>query len=174
MEERVVLVDEQNNELGTAPKATVHTSNTPLHRGFSCFLFNNKNKLLLTQRALTKKTFPGVWTNTVCGHPAPGESAVKAAKRRLADELGIIVENIKEISPYRYRFADSNGIVENEICPIIVTFSDENPKPNKDEIEAFRWIPWQEFLTEIKNSPQGYSPWSVEEAKIIEMKRLRD
>lgn len=158
--ELVVLIDEQNKEIGTAPKDMVHTKNTPLHRGFSLFLFNAKNELLLTRRVRTKKTFPGVWTNTVCGHPAPGESTADAAKRRLKDELGIVTD-VKEVAPYRYRFADANGIVENEICPILVSHAD-------NEIEEWKWMPWQEFLIEIKNNPQKYSPWSVEEATILE------
>ncbi|MBI5465568.1 isopentenyl-diphosphate Delta-isomerase, partial [Candidatus Gottesmanbacteria bacterium] len=87
--ELVVLVDEENRQIGTADKDGIHTQSTPLHRGFSLFLFNSKNELLLTQRALNKQTFPGVWTNTVCGHPGPGESNVDAARRRLYKELGI-------------------------------------------------------------------------------------
>lgn len=170
MEELVVLVDEQNNEIGTAPKATVHTQNTPLHRGFSLFLFNSKGEFLLTQRAKTKKTFPGIWSNTVCGHPGLGESVVDAAKRRLNDELGITnyeLKEIKEIAPYRYRFADANGIVENEICPILVGHSDVDPKPDSREIEEWKWVGWQEFLEEIKRNPQAYSPWSRAEAVIL-------
>lgn len=174
--EFVVLVDEQNNEIGTAPKDTVHTIQTPLHRGFSLFLFNAKNELLLTRRALTKKTFPGVWTNTVCGHPGPNESVVDAAKRRLKDELGIVLglipgrqgsTLIREVAPCRYRFADQNGIVENEICPILVAHADVRPQPNKNEIEEWRWIPWQKFLEEIKTHRKEYSPWSAEEATIL-------
>jgi isopentenyl-diphosphate delta-isomerase len=87
--EQVILVDEQNNEIGVAPKDTVHTDKTPLHRAFSLFLFNNKNQLLVTQRALNKKTFPGVWTNSVCGHVSPGEETVTAVKRRVQEELHI-------------------------------------------------------------------------------------
>lgn len=179
MTELVVLVDDKNHEIGTAPKETVHTKNTPLHRGFSLFLFSSKNELLLTRRALTKKTFPGVWTNTVCGHPGPGESAVEAAERRLKEELGIDlsfkrgplamqgVPLIRVVAPYRYRFADANGMVENEICPVLVAHSDAEPKPVKTEIEDYRWIDWQEFLKEIKKNPQKYSPWSREEAFLI-------
>src|SRR3972149_7515079 len=87
--ELVVLVDEENNVLGTAPKDQVHSAATPLHRGFSVFLFNQQGELLITQRADSKKTFPGIWTNTVCGHPLPGESTAEAASRRLKVELGI-------------------------------------------------------------------------------------
>ena len=165
--EQVVLVDDNNQEIGTADKATVHTANTPLHRGFSLFLFNSQKELLLTQRALTKKTFPGIWTNTVCGHPAPGETPVDAAKRRLREELGIIVQEVKEVAPYRYRFADQNGIVENEICPVLMACSDQNPDPHIHEVEAWKWIGWEEFLIEINEHPQKYSPWCREEVKLV-------
>lgn len=171
--EQVVLVDDDNKEIGLADKAVVHTTDTPLHRGFSLFLFNSKKELLVTQRALTKKTFPGVWTNTVCGHPAPGETAVAAAKRRLKDELGISVDQIKEVAPYRYRFADSNGIVENEICPLLVAYSNDIPKPDPDEIEGYTWMLWDDFLDAIKKNPAGFSPWCVEEAKLV-AKSLRE
>jgi len=167
MNELVVLVDEQNTPIGTAPKDSVHTKDTPLHRGFSLFLFSSKKKLLLTKRSARKKTFPGVWTNTVCGHPGPGESAIDAAKRRLYQELGIDVTDIKEVSPYRYRFADKNGIVENEICPILVAYANVDPKPNADEIDDWKWMKWQTFLEEIKKNPDTYSPWSREEAKFV-------
>ncbi|MCX6793514.1 MAG: isopentenyl-diphosphate Delta-isomerase [Candidatus Gottesmanbacteria bacterium] len=172
--EFVVLVDEYNNEIGTAPKDTVHSDHTPLHRAFSLFIFNSKNKLLVTRRAATKKTFPDVWTNTVCGHPASGEDAADAAKRRLKDELGIISHDIKvqEVSPYQYRFADKNGIVENEICPILVAFHDGDPIPNLQEVGKWKWMPWREFLAEIQNIPGKYSPWCVEEAKILFDRKL--
>ncbi|MCL4360505.1 isopentenyl-diphosphate Delta-isomerase [Patescibacteria group bacterium] len=178
-EEVVVLVDEDNHEIGTAPKATVHANNTPLHRGFSLFLFNSKGQLLLTRRALTKKTFPGVWTNTVCGHPGPGESVEDAARRRLYEELGVslglnpgaqgstLSQNIRVVTPYCYRFADQNGIVENEICPVLVAHADVEPHPNKAEIEEWKWIDWQEFLNEVETLPQKYSPWSREETRLL-------
>ncbi|MEK9143113.1 MAG: isopentenyl-diphosphate Delta-isomerase [Patescibacteria group bacterium] len=170
MSEFVVLVDEENNEIGTAPKDSVHTTNTPLHRGFSLFLFNSKNELLLTKRSSKKKTFPGVWTNTVCGHPAPQESVEDAAKRRLDVELGLRTEdirNLREVAPYRYRFADKNGIVENEICPILVAYSDADPKPDQKEVEGWRWIRWEDFLKDLKKNPSIYSPWCREESALI-------
>ncbi len=168
MEELVVLVDEQDNEIGMASKDTVHTADTPLHRGFSCFLFNSKNELLLTKRSPKKKTFPGVWTNTVCGHPAPGESVVDAAKRRLKEELGFgEVGEIREVSPYRYRFADKNGIVENEVCPILVGHCDSDPKPDPKEVEEWKWMGWGEFLRDSQESSDQYSPWCLEEAAFI-------
>lgn len=165
--ELVVLVDENNKEIGTAEKNAVHTTRTSLHRGFSVFLFNQNQELLLTQRSRWKKTFPGVWTNTVCGHPAPGESVVDAVKRRLKQELSIVPTEIKEVAPYRYRFADQNGIVENEICPILVAKSYAYPKPNLQEVERWKWVPWKVFLEEIRDFPNNYSPWCVEEARIL-------
>lgn len=172
MDELVVLVDEQNNPIGTAPKDEVHSEHTPLHRAFSLFLFNSKNELLLTKRATNKKTFPGMWTNTVCGHIAPNETTVNAAKRRLKDELGITGVEVKEVSPYRYRFVDKNDVVENEICPILVAHSDAHPIPNPSEVEEWKWMPWKKFLEEIQTNASVYSPWSVEEAGILDKKNF--
>lgn len=169
-EELVVLVDNNNNPIGTADKDTVHTTDTPLHRAFSLFLFNSKHQVLLTKRAKTKKTFPGVWTNAVCGHLAPEETPVAAATRRLQEELGIDGVMITDFAPYRYRFADRNGIVENEICPILVGYYDGNPKPNPAEIDKWKWMDWSAFLEEIKTNSSPYSPWSKEEAIILSKK----
>lgn len=166
--EQVILVDEENNQIGVADKEIVHTKTTPLHRAFSLFLFNSKKQLLVTQRALSKKTFPGVWTNSVCGHVSPGEAAFDAVRRRVSDELHMNVTDIKEVYPYRYKFTDTNGIVENEICPIFIGFANEDPKPNKREIEAWKWVDWNEFLETIKDHPGTYSPWSEEEAVILQ------
>jgi isopentenyl-diphosphate delta-isomerase len=165
--EYVVLIDEKNNEIGIAPKETVHTKDTPLHRGFSAFIFNDKHQLLLTKRASTKKTFPSVWTNTVCGHPGEGETVTDAAKLRLEYELGLVVSDIKEVAPYRYRFADCNGIMENEICPILIGYTNDDPTPETDEVDEWKWIDWEEFLNDIKSNPVIYSPWSREEAEIL-------
>ncbi len=164
--EHVVLVDEKNNVLGTMPKAEVHGPQTPLHRGFSCFLFKN-GKLLLQQRSKRKKTWPGIWSNSVCGHPALGESNVDAARRRLKYELGIENAEIKEIAPYRYTFV-KDGIMENEICPILVGETKEEPNPNSDEVESVKWVSWEEFKKEIREKPEAYSEWCIEEAEILE------
>lgn len=167
VEEHVVLVDEQNTVLGTAPKATIHTTKTPLHRGFSLFVFNDRNELLVTQRAFTKKTFPGVWSNTVCGHPALNEEPKDAAIRRLQQELGMRLESIEFVSDYRYACADVNGIVENEICPVFIGWSQNNPAPNPDEIESFRWMAWDDFLRDIQERSDIYSHWCKEEAVLV-------
>ncbi len=131
------------------------------------FLFNSKRQLLITRRAHTKKTFPGVWTNSVCGHPGPDEDIVSAAKRRLKDELGIDGIDVHEVSPYRYTCSDIHGIVENEICPILVANADVKPKINSKEVADWKWINWDDFLKETMQNPTSYSPWSIEEASII-------
>ncbi|MDO8576353.1 MAG: isopentenyl-diphosphate Delta-isomerase [bacterium] len=166
-EEEVVLVDEENNVLGTRDKSSVHGRETPLHRGFSLFLFDRAGRLLLQQRSHTKKTWPLVWSNSVCGHPALNESNVDAARRRLADELGMTAAHIEEVAPYRYNFV-RDDVMENEICPILAGFTLDQPEPNADEVEAVRWIAWEEFLLKIKAERGSYSEWCEEEARILD------
>jgi len=167
-EEYVVLVDEKNDVLGTMPKKSAHDKNTPLHRGFSVFLFNSEGELLLQQRSIKKKTWPLVWSNSCCGHPMLDETPEDAAKRRLRHEIGIRKAKIFMIIPdYRYK-TEKDGIMENEICPIMVAFSDEKINANTDEVESVRWIRWDIFLEDIKANPGAYSPWCVEEAGLLE------
>lgn len=165
--EHVVLVDRKNKILGITPKLEAHNHNTPLHRGFSLFLFNRKGKLLLQQRSAKKKTWPLVWSNSCCGHPKLYESSIDAAKRRLRFELGISDANIFEIIPdFRYKI-ERNGVIENEICPVLIGFSDQKPTINKDEVEGITWIPWEKFVKEIENSPNKYSPWCALEVDLL-------
>jgi isopentenyl-diphosphate delta-isomerase len=171
--EEVVLVDEKNNILGTMPKFKVHQKETPLHRAFSVFLFNKEGELLIQQRSHKKKTWPLVWSNSCCGHPGLDESNVEAAKRRIKDELGVKVDNIQEVAYYRYKFS-KDGIMENEICPILKGVVSGELNINKDEVESVKWIKWDEFLKEIENPPAGgkdkYSPWCIEQTKILNKK----
>src|SRR5262245_13651191 len=140
--EEVVLVDENNHVLGTMAKAAVHAATTPLHRGFSLFLFDREGRLLLQQRSAAKQTWPLVWSNSVCGHPCLNESNVDAARRRLASELGMKALHIEEVMSYRYRFV-RDGLMENEICPILAGVTADEPKPNKEEVDATRWVKWE-------------------------------
>ena len=163
----VVLVNDKNEELGTMEKLAAHSDKTPLHRGFSLFLFNQQGELLLQQRAHEKKTWGGVWSNSVCGHPKVKESAIAAARRRLAFELGITDAEIEMALPnYRYK-VEKDGIVENEICPVMVGYTKQIPQPNSDEVAAIKWIPWKKWLVEIEKHPDGYSPWAVEETQLL-------
>jgi isopentenyl-diphosphate delta-isomerase len=157
--ELVVLLDEAGNAIGTATKATVHTADTPLHRAFSGYLFGPDDRLLLTRRAHTKLTFPGVCTNSVCGHPGPGEADIAALCRRAGTELGLAAEQVTSALPhFRYR-AESGGVVENEICPVYLARTTGEPHPDPTEVEDYVWCTWAEFLARLAVEPNRFSPW---------------
>lgn len=173
-QELVVLVDNQGNSVGTAKKDEVHNANTPLHLGFSVYVFNKQGKFLLTQRAKSKKTFPGVWSNTCCGHPAPGEKTKDAVKRRLKEELGLEVKEIELILPdFRYR-AQMGGVAENEICPVFVALVDQEPNRNPKEVESFKWVNWMDFIKRVEEKPESLSSWCVGQVKKIKASQLRE
>jgi isopentenyl-diphosphate delta-isomerase len=160
--EEVVLLSEDGAPIGTAPKATVHTENTPLHLAFSCYVFDGRQRLLVTRRAGSKRTWPGVWTNSACGHPGPGEPIEDAVRRRLSSELGLNIPRVRPILPdFRYRAVMPNGIVENEVCPVfradVVTGI--TPSPDPDEVGEYRWIPWIEFTSQVLSGSFEVSPW---------------
>ncbi|QGU05210.1 isopentenyl-diphosphate Delta-isomerase [Corynebacterium comes] len=175
--ELVVLADERGQAIGTAPKATVHTRDTPLHFAFSCYLLDDDGRLLLTRRALSKKTWPGVWTNSFCGHPGPGESREEAIVRRSVEELGFAegaVGDIVTVLPeFRYRAVDSSGIVENEFCPVFVARlkSGEQADPVVEEIDSLAWADPASVIAAVDAAPFAFSPWLVEE---LADQRLRD
>jgi isopentenyl-diphosphate delta-isomerase type 1 len=166
-DEMVVLVDDQNNALATAKKSETHNANTKLHRAFSLFLFNSKGELLLQQRAFTKKTWPGVWSNSCCGHVMINEKTEDAAARRLRFELGISGVDLKMVLPhFRYR-AEKDGVVENEICPVLIGFTDQEPEINPSEVAETKWVLWSEFLRSSRNGESELSPWAIEEAELL-------
>ena len=171
MQELIVVVNDNNDEIGTAPKLTSHNANTPLHRAFSCYVFNKGGKFLLTQRALSKKVFPGVWSNSCCGHPGPGEATTDAIKRRLLYELNLVSETLEVVLPnFRYR-AEMEGIVENEISPVYFATVSNNPTPNPKEVEYYEWIAWTKFLQRLKEDPKKYSQWCREQ--VMELEKLK-
>lgn len=160
--EEVVLLDEQGEAIGTAPKADVHTDSTPLHLAFSCYLFNDDGRLLVTRRALSKRTWPGVWTNSFCGHPLPGESFESAIARRARDELGTDVRDIRPALPgFRYRARDSSGIVENEVCPVYTATLDGTINPNADEVNDWEWVDTDTLHSAVRDTGFAFSPWLV-------------
>jgi len=164
-EEHVVLLSETGEVLGTAAKADVHSTDTPLHLAFSCYVVDEDGRLLLTRRALSKRTWPGVWTNACCGHPALGEDLEGAVLRRLGHELGL--EAPIELSPllpdFRYRAVMDNGIVENEICPVYLARvrSGTVVSPEPSEVEDYRWATPQEFRRLIDGGQVPVSPWAM-------------
>ncbi|QDZ16889.1 isopentenyl-diphosphate Delta-isomerase [Humibacter ginsenosidimutans] len=168
----VVLLDEDGAPIGTAPKASVHATETPLHLGFSCHVLTDDGELLVTRRALSKRTFAGVWTNAFCGHPAPGEAAADAVRRHAHDELGIEVAEVQLVLPdFRYRATDSNGIVEYEVCPVFVARVAGEPVPNPDEVAEFATVAPRELAAALRATPWAFSPWLVEQAKLLPLYR---
>jgi isopentenyl-diphosphate delta-isomerase type 1 len=166
-DDMIVYVDEDDNAIGTAPKLAAHDGDTKRHRAFSIFVFNSKGELLLQQRALTKKTWPGVWSNSCCGHVMLHETVVNAAKRRLKYELGITGVKLEIILPdFRYR-AEKDGVVENEICPVLIGFTDALPALNPAEVNDIRWVSWEQFVEDVADPAKGYSPWAREEVELL-------
>ncbi len=160
--ELVVLVGEDGRAVGTQDKATVHHEATPLHLAFSCYVFDDAGRVLVTQRALSKVTWPGVWTNSVCGHPAPGEDLADAVRRRAADELGLEITDVQLVLPaFRYRAVMDNGVVENELCPVHVARAVGREQVDPSEVEAADWVPWSQFRDEVRDGTREVSPWCV-------------
>ena len=170
MTDVVVLVDDHGHPIGTAPKATVHTTDTPLHLAFSCYVAHN-GKILVTRRALLKKTWPGVWTNSACGHLAPQETAQQAVLRWVPHELGVPVRNLRCVLPeFRYRAVDSRGIVENEICPVFIAEVSGEVQPAADEVDSYQWVTPADLLAAVDAAPFTFSPWMVEQLAFPELR----
>ena len=158
--EQVVLLDDEGQAIGTADKIAVHTTDTALHLAFSCHVYNEGGQVLVTRRALSKLTWPGVWTNSFCGHPAPGESFEDAIARRALDELGIRVRDLQLILPdFRYRAVDASGIVENEVCPVFRAVTTDAVAPNPAEVAEFAWVSPEALATAATAAPYAFSPW---------------
>lgn len=164
-QEQIILVNDKGELIGTQEKYAAHTSHTPLHLAFSCWVFNPQGQLLMTRRALSKKAWPGVWTNSVCGHPLPGEATEEAIARRCYFEIGAKVSAITPVLPdFRYCATDPAGIVENEICPVYAARVDAEIKPNRDEIMETQWTELDTLFCALKATPWAFSPWIVAEA----------
>jgi isopentenyl-diphosphate delta-isomerase len=160
--EQVVLLSDDGHPIGTADKLTVHTVTTALHLAFSCHVVNSRGEVLVTRRALSKLTWPGVWTNSFCGHPGPGESMAHAIGRRADRELGITVTRIELVLPdFRYRAVDASGIVENEVCPVYRAYTDDEIAPRADEVSEFQWVNPASLRDAAAAAPFAFSPWLV-------------
>ena len=170
LRESVVLLDEQGVPIGEAAKADVHHADTPLHLGFSCYVLDPADRLLLTRRSTAKRTFPGVWTNSFCGHPAPGEPLVDAVRRRASDELGLRLGEVSVVLPdFRYR-AEMDGVVELEICPVTVARVAEgaDTTPAADEVADWEWVPWAAFANAVTTGAREVSTWCAEQVPLLE------
>lgn len=159
-DELVVLLADDGTPVGTTAKATVHTATTPLHLAFSCHVTDDLGRVLVTRRALSKKTWPGVWTNSFCGHPAPGETPAEALMRRAHQELGMEVRDVEVILPeFRYLATDASGVVENEICPVFTARAVGLPDPSPDEVAEWAWVEPDALRDAVAAAPFAFSPW---------------
>ena len=164
----VVLLDASGSPIGQAPKSAIHHDDTPLHLAFSCYVIDPAGRLLVTTRATSKPSFPGVVTNTVCGHPRPGEDLAEAVHRRARSELGVDVHGLRLVLPdFRYR-AEMNGVVEHELCPVFVGFAaDDHLALDPDEVDAAVWVPWAQFSAEVLQGRRTVSAWCAEQVPLL-------
>ena len=157
MEEQVILVDENDNQLGLMPKMEAHEK-AVLHRAFSVFIFNKKGELMLQQRAADKYHSPLLWTNTCCSHQRDGETNIEAGKRRLFEEMGFVTE-IKEVFSFIYKAPFDNGLTEHELDHVMIGYYDEAPNINKQEAASYQWMTLRDVKKDIENSPEIYTEW---------------
>lgn len=168
MQEKIYFVDESDNPTGeVSEKFAAHHAHTKLHAAFSCYVFDDNGRFLVTQRAYSKKVWPSVWTNSCCGHPAPGETRINAIRRRLDFELGMQASHIQLILPdYIYTTPPYNGIIENEFCPLYVAIAVNKPDPNPDEVRDYEWISWNSFIDQTRKDSDDYSDLSAADAPV--------
>ena len=157
IEEQVILVDENDTKIGLMPKMEAHEK-ALLHRAFSVFVFNEKNELMLQQRALHKYHTPGLWTNTCCSHQRDGESNLEAGKRRLQEEMGFVTE-LQEKTSFIYKAPFDNGLTEHEFDHIMIGYYNEDPNVNPEEVASWKWMSLEDVQSDISKSPQLYTAW---------------
>lgn len=155
--EFVVLVDEQDNAIGTMEKQQAHVEGV-LHRAFSIFIFNSEKKLLLQKRASSKYHCGGLWTNTCCSHPRENETVLDAANRRLEEEMGMSC-NLQSIFSFVYKAEFENGLTEHEFDHVFFGESNQTPTLNLEEVEDFRYVGMEELQIEINENPAHFTPW---------------
>ncbi len=157
MVERVILVNQNDEEIGTIEKLKAHEQGL-LHRAISVFVFNDKNELLLQQRASSKYHSANLWSNTCCSHPRPGESNIDAAKRRLNEEMGIEI-NLENRFSFIYKADFENGLTEHEFDHVFFGKFNGEPKVNELEVSAWRWASIGDLNLAMKNSPHNFTVW---------------
>lgn len=157
MEEDVILVDEQDNEIGLMPKTEAHKK-ALLHRAISVFIFNSDGEWLIQRRALTKYHSGGMWTNTCCTHPLPNETSIDAANRRLRQEMGMQC-SLKELFSFTYKEALDNELTENEFDHVFLGIANFIPRINPKEVAEFKYANYKDLCLDIKMNPSHYTVW---------------
>jgi len=157
MEERVILVDENDNEIDTQEKLSAHREGT-LHRAFSLFVFNSRGRLLLHKRAAGKYHSGSLWTNTCCSHPRPQERIEDAVHRKLLSEMGFDC-NIKEVFHFIYKIQFENQLFEHELDHVFLGMYEGDPNANPDEVEDWKWVDPEELRKDMDANPEIYAYW---------------
>ena len=157
MKQEVILVDEFDCAIGTEEKMKAHEKGL-LHRAFSVFVVNKKNELLLQKRAAGKYHSPGLWTNTCCSHPAPGEVLQIAAEKRLREEMGFSC-SLSWLFKFTYKTSFDNKLTEHELDHVYLGEFNGRPVPDPDEAEDWQWADMEFLKLDIKNNPQKYTFW---------------
>jgi isopentenyl-diphosphate Delta-isomerase len=157
MIENVILVDTNDTHIGQMEKMEAHLKGE-LHRALSVLVFNNKGEVLLQQRALTKYHTPGLWSNTACSHPRPGEVSLEAATRRLEEEMGFTTV-LNESFDFVYKAHFDNGLIENEFDHVFFGTFDGVPEINPEEANDFKWINLTELMEDMRSRPDEYTVW---------------
>lgn len=164
--EFVVLVDENDNEIGLAPKLNAHRTGE-LHRAFSVMLIDSQNRLLLQRRAFAKYHSGGRWANTCCGHPRDGESVVDAATRRLTEEMGIVCE-LSPAGSFIYRANVGSGLIEHELDHLLIGRFDGDPIPAQSEVVEWRWSSLDAVKRDLAEHPGLYAAWFTDALAALE------
>ena len=156
--EEVILVDKNDFEVGTMEKMEAHRDGGTLHRAFSVFVSNTDGDLLLQRRAEHKYHSGGLWTNTCCSHPRPGETVREAANRRLVEEMGMECKLV-ELFSFEYKAELDGGMTEWELDHVLLGLSDVEPQINPDEVAEFKYMPLSEIDSDLKSNPDNYTEW---------------
>jgi len=156
-EEKVILVDREDNSVGTLPKMEAHEKGV-LHRAFSVFILNQKGELMLQQRALHKYHSPGLWTNTCCSHQREGEENLQAGTRRLEEEMGFSVP-LEELFSFIYKAPFDNGLTEHELDHVMLGYYEGIPEINSDEVNTWKWMSLNEIASDLTVNPESYTVW---------------
>ncbi|KQS48588.1 MULTISPECIES: isopentenyl-diphosphate Delta-isomerase [Flavobacterium] len=156
-EEKVILVNERDEQIGLMPKLEAHEK-AELHRAFSIFILNSKNEVMLQQRASQKYHSPLLWTNTCCSHQREGESNIQAGNRRLMEEMGFSTE-LKELFHFIYKAPFDNGLTEHELDHVMVGYFDGEPVINPEEVENWKWMDIDAIKEDMQVHPEKYTVW---------------
>jgi len=156
-EENVILVDENDQQIGLMPKLEAHEK-AVLHRAFSVFVLNSKNEIMLQQRAQLKYHSPLLWTNTCCSHQREGETNIQAGSRRLYEEMGFKTD-LKELFHFIYKAPFDNGLTEHELDHVMIGYYDDQPTINPEEVESWKWMKIEDVKNNMEQQPDLYTVW---------------